>query len=40
MLYGYANNLIYIDLSTENVEKRKIKEDISYGYRTGGREFS
>lgn len=35
MLYGYANNLIYIDLSTENVEKRKIKEDIVKKYFGG-----
>jgi len=35
MLHGYANNLIYIDLSTGNVEKRKIKEDIAKQYFGG-----
>ncbi len=35
MLYGYANNLIYIDLSPWNVGKRKIKEDIAKQYFGG-----
>ncbi|GAG69571.1 unnamed protein product, partial [marine sediment metagenome] len=35
MLYGYANNLIYINLSTGNVEKRKIKEHVARQYFGG-----
>ncbi|MFH1584129.1 MAG: aldehyde ferredoxin oxidoreductase family protein [Actinomycetota bacterium] len=35
MIFGYANNLIYINLSTGNVEKRKIKEHVARQYFGG-----
>ena len=35
MLYGYANNLIYINLSTGDIEKKNIKENVAKQYFGG-----
>jgi len=35
MIYGYANNLIYINLSTGDIEKKNIKENVAKRYFGG-----